>query len=186
MNKKIIASATPFLIAAACLVMSGCGGKEPNAIFDGLYLEYSLGPKSSCRLSFRKLEGKLFLMKVEPEDCMVRPDGMKGGEMKVTASLKSEEGKHLNWGELTNIWLPPDKRVRGKHTIPGGYMDVTAVKKWNEWDAAIVHGKIGLLEGKWYYDVKTGFLVGYEKTFAGATSIVLQLAHTNAAQRPAD
>jgi len=171
------------LVAMAGVVFLGCAkDKGPAFVFDGLYLEYTVGEDDTCRLEFTKVGDDLFLMKRDPEDCGVKPDGMAGGEMRVTGRLESEDGKRLNWGEYINLWIPPDVRKVGTHTIYGGREEVIAVEQWQDWQVAIVHGKIALLEGKWYYDVKTGFLVGFERTFAGESHLILHLTDTNAGE----
>ena len=65
--------------------------------------------------------------------------------------------------------------------------EVIEVKRWKEWEVAVINAQAagGFLQGTWYYDVKTGFLVGLEKTFGGEKNLILLLKETNARADPA-
>ena len=110
------------------------------------------------------------------------PDGYYKKELIVDKYLKSAKGRLLIWGEATQLWLPADSRKVGARSPGSGMGDVTEVKRWKEWEVAVISAKVagGFLQGTWYYDVETGFIVGYEKTFAGETSLILLLEETNA------
>lgn len=168
------------VLVLAGVAMLGCGkDKGPAFIFDGLYLEYAIGESSICRLEFSKVGDDVFLLKRDPEHCSVRPDGMTGAEMRVTGWLESEGGKRLIWGEYMNLWIPPDARKAGAQSVFGGQEKIE-IGQLEERTVAIINAKIALLEGKWYYDVKTGFLVGFDKTFVGESHVILRLLETNA------
>ena len=119
---------------------------------------------------------------MSPSSDTFLPDGYYKKELIVDKYLNSAKGKQLIWGEATQLWLPADSRKVGARSPGGGMGDVTEVKRWKEWEVAVINAQVagGFLQGTWYYDVATGFLVGFEKTFAGETNLIILLEETNA------
>jgi hypothetical protein len=153
--------------------MAGCGGGNLGApaVTDGLTLQYQVGEEYYCQVSFKAIDDKLFRVELEPPGCSVKPDGVSEEEMIVDAWLRLKDGRTPQWGEAVYLWLPESRRTVGKH----GAMEVSRAGEWGNWSVAVVEGSFGILSGVWYYDLKTGFLVGFEKTFAGDRSLIYKL-----------
>ena len=64
-------------------------------------------------------------------------------------------------------------RVRGGDNID-------EIKRWNKWEVGVVGANAaGVLKGTWYYDKKTGFLVGMKRDTAFFSSEEIILEDTN-------
>lgn len=161
------------LVVLAVAGHAGCGGGnlgEPG-VTDGLTLKYQVGEEWYCQVSFEAIDDKYFKVNLDPPDCSVKPDVGSGGEMVVDGWLRLKDGRTPQWGEAVYLWLPEFRRTVGKH----GAMEVSRTGEWGGWSVAIVEGSFGILSGVWYYDLKTGFLVGFEKTFAGDRNLIYKL-----------
>ena len=183
--KRIIASYSHKLFPCFFLfmMMSGCSGSSEPAVFDGLYLKYRIGTSSSCRISFDKISRNRFKVIMEPYNYSLCPGGYQDGkELIVDKFLRPAKKRLLSWGEAVLIWLPADTRKTGSRLHVGGLDSISEVKHWKEWEVAVITAQIGggFLTGTWYYDVKTGFLVGMEKEFAGDKNLIILLEETNA------
>lgn len=165
-----------------CLIMAGCSFISDPPVYNGLYLKYWDGTSNGCRISFEEIDGNLFSVTMSPSSGTFLPDGYYNKELIVNKYLKSAKGRLLIWGEAIQLWLPAGSRKVGARPPGGGMDDITEVKRWKEWEVAVINAKVagGFLQGTWYYDVETGFIVGYEKTFAGETNLILLLEETNA------
>ena len=182
MREAIYSSYLITLSILSCLVISGCSIGSDTPLFSGLYLKYWDGTSSGCRISFEEIDGNLFSVTMSTSSGTFLPDGYYNKELIVNTYLKSAKGRLLIWGEAIQLWVPAGSRKVGARPPGGGMGNVIEVQCWKEWEVAVVGAKVagGFLQGKWYYDVKTGFLVGYEKTFAGETNLILLLEETNA------
>jgi len=179
-GQKYVRTFSTLLLASLGLV-GGCdvGGVSPAR--DGLYLEYQVGESSSCALSFEDAGGGKFRVVAEPERCSLWPGAPSDGEVLVDHNLRPAGGGKLEWGEAVLLWLPKNKRKPGSYrsVAGGGGFSVSRVERWHDWDTAVIQAKIALLKGVWYYDVKTGFLVGMEKEFAYETNLIYLLVGSN-------
>ncbi len=182
MRKAINSFYLLILCILSCLFVAGCSSRSNPPVFNGLYLKYWDGTSSGCRLSFDDIDGNLFSVTMSPSSGTFLPDGYYNKELIVNKYLKSAKGRLLIWGEAIQIWLPAGSRKVGARPPGGGMGDVIEVKRWKKWEVAVIGAKVagGFLQGTWYYDVETGFIVGYEKTFAGETNLILLLEETNA------
>ena len=182
MREAIYSSYLITLSILSCLVISGCSIGSDTPLFSGLYLKYWDGTSSGCRISFDEIDGNLFSVTMAGSSGTFLPDGYYKKELIVNKYLKSAKGRLLIWGEATQLWLPADSRKVGARSPGSGMGEVTEIKHWKEWEVAVIGAKVagGFLQGTWYYDVVTGFIVGFEKTFAGETNLILLLEETNA------
>ena len=182
MRKANKSSCLLILSILSCLIISGCSNRSNAPVYSGLYLKYWDGTSSGCRISFEEIDGNLFSVTMSPSSGTFLPDGYYKKELIVDKYLKSAKGRLLIWGEAIQLWLPAGSRKVGARPPGGGMDDITEVKRWKEWEVAVINAKVagGFLQGTWYYDVETGFIVGYEKTFAGETNLILLLEETNA------
>ncbi len=101
----------------------------------------------------------------------------------VDRRLRTDDGP-VFWGELTGeygvLWLPSRMRQPGSYAH-GGRVVVSEVTSWGRWNVAVIEASVGrALRGFSYYDVATGWLVGYERELVGERHVLLTLKQTNA------
>ena len=142
------------IVAFAGFSVASCmfGPKAP--LEDGLYLSYQ-SADSSIRVTFEEISGNKYRATTTPG----------GGEKIVDKSLRTELGGIYEVGLLGPLWIPPGEVEVGGNAHGD---EVTEVKRWNGWEVGVVKASFGrgALQGEWYYEKKTGFLVGGSKTTA--------------------
>jgi len=182
MREAIYSSCLLNLSILSCLIISGCSNRSDPPVYSGLYLQYRDGTSGGCRISFDGIDGNLFSVTMSPSSATFLPHGYYKKELIVDEFLNSAKGDRLIWGEATLLWLSAGSRKVGARPPGGGMGGVIEVKRWKKWEVAVIGAQVagGFLQGTWYYDVKTGFLVGMEKTFAGEKNLILLLNETNA------
>ena len=80
--------------------------------------------------------------------------------------MRTADGLVFELGSLGPLWVPPSE-VREGGSAHG--TRVTEVRRWGNWEVGVVTASVGLggaLRGEWYYDTRTGFLVGGTKSTA--------------------
>ena len=120
---------------------------------DGLYLSYDFGG-SKRRVTFTEISKNKFRATITP--------GNK--EKIVNTRLKTDSGGIYEVGLLGPLWIPPSSVKVGGNAHGDR---VVEVKHWKRWDVGIVKASFGIggaLQGEWYYEKNTGFLVGGFKT----------------------
>jgi hypothetical protein len=171
-----------FVFPLIILLSIGCQKiNEQAPFFDGFYLNYSEvfgDPNNSediiwtrvIEYRFKKLEdgnfhisqevstheGKILEKKVEPTTFP-----MVGDDLSI-----DNKGIVLKGGDLINfinehpsyLWLPFDKRKKGTAVIEN-ILKVQKRMRWEDWDVLLVKGILG---NHFYYEMKTGILVGTE------------------------
>ena len=168
-----------FIIIAATTLLAACSFSGDQApLEDGLYLTYDFGG-SITRVRFEKIDSSRFRATVafgDPgDDTGYHPPAAK--PVVVDRKLKAEDGTTFEVGDLGPIWIPPSSVKKG------GYAHgdtIQTVKHWKNWDVGVVKASIGggALRGEWYYEKKTGFLVGGNRSSVmddtdGGTDFVL-------------
>jgi len=84
----------------------------------------------------------------------------------VDSRMRTANGLVYEIGSLGPLWVPPNE-VREGGSAHG--TRVTEVRRWENWEVGVVTASVGLggaLRGEWYYDTRTGFLVGGMKSTA--------------------
>ena len=153
-----------FIAVFSLLLLSACDSGKP-AMNESMYLEYKSGAGIACKIDFSKIKPGVYNVKFTPNPCGLQPAEFKNSEKdKVNSKLQPISGpKIITWGDGVNLWIPADKRKSGAHWNYNGAFAVSRVEKWNGWNCAIVTATVGALQSWWYYDVKSGFLVGVER-----------------------
>jgi len=193
MYKKLIA---PFIIAVVAI--SGCSLLKmlvPAPIEDGSYLEYKLSQaqyKDKARITFKEVKTGYYEVLVDDPGgilgCWYVPPNEKDNKIIVSKYMKRRSGAMLEVGQIGPIWVPISEREKGgKYSVDFTFSATTydEVKQWKTWKVYAVTASIfrGAIEGTWYFDTKTGFLVRSQlKTviasfFGGAP--YLELVDTN-------
>ncbi len=165
---------TAFLFIA--VILSDCSF-GPAPISDGLHLRYKLntmGEECFFDLIFSKTGNGRFNIAVTvtseyySRDTFIKPHE-KDGKIIVNKFMKRRNKKPLEIGEWGPLWIPPNKRKVGTNlgvdfTFSGTITDKT--EKWKNWNvyAVAVTMLSGAISSTWYYEVKTGFLVGCVNT----------------------
>ena len=148
-------------------LMPGCSKLneffEEAPLEDGLYLSYYFEKNESyVTIKFSKIHNNEFYATMETEyDNDEMSDGpyVNPKKVKVDKRLNKENGAPYNPDILGPMWTSPSS-IKSGGTIHGAY--INEIKPWNDWDVAVVKASFGrgAITGEWYYDKKTGFLVG--------------------------
>jgi hypothetical protein len=88
------------------------------------------------------------------------PPSSAQGDM-VDTHMRTADGGIFELGPLGPLWVPPSQFREGGRAH-GARVD--GVRRWENWDVGVVTASVGL--GEWYYDARTGFLVGGTKSTA--------------------
>jgi hypothetical protein len=84
------------------------------------------------------------------------------GNVSVDKRLKKENGYPYDAEVLGPLWTPPSSIKEGGsiHQTP-----IDGIKKWKDWNVGVIKASFGkgAITGTWYYDQRTGFLVGGRK-----------------------
>ena len=156
------------LLALAIVVTWRVTSREEAPISAGTFLVYDNGGVQ-MRLTFSPADGDRFDTNVSYGD----EDGTypsahpsPAPSNVVDTHMRTADGQVFELGSLGPLWVPPNDVRKGgsAHGTP-----VTEVRRWGNWEVGVVTTSVGLgaaLRGEWYYDTRTGFLVGGTKSTA--------------------
>lgn len=175
-KKLILFSTVKFLSITVMMIgfLSGCSKFlsffEQAPIEDGLYLSYYVD-EYWVTIEFSKIKNNKFYatQKFEYENEELNEYTQKPKRVIVNKRLVKENGVVYMPSELGPVWTDPST-IKPGGSIHGTYID--EVKKWNGWEVGVVKAGFGVggaITGTWYYDKKTGFLVG------GAIGTVMEI-----------
>jgi hypothetical protein len=138
---------------------------EQAPIEDGLYLTYSFGDATWVTVEFSKISSGKYYAEAKSEyedDESSETISSSYGRVVVDMNLKKENGYPYDAEVLGPMWTPPSS-IRKGGTIHGTYID--EIKKWEGWDVGVIKASFGrgAITGQWYYDKKTGFMVGGQR-----------------------
>ena len=141
---------------------------EQAPLEDGTYLSYNMSElsfgvteESWLTVEFKKISNSKFYASTESEyeDEMGETHISKGKRVIVDKRLNKENGAIYDADILGPLWTAPSSIKEGG-TIHGTYID--EVTQWNDWEVGVIRAGFGrgAITGTWYYEKKTGFLVG--------------------------
>ena len=164
MKNKLVVALLGLVVVGAWLSRSS----EEATITGGTFLEYDVGG-SLMRLTFSPADGDAFGTTVEYAD----DRGTFGADSRpasqgavVDTRLKTAAGGVYELGSLGPLWVSPSE-VHDGGSAHG--TRISEVRRWESWDVGVVTASVGMgmaLRGEWYYDTRTGFLVGGTKSTA--------------------
>ncbi len=164
MKNNLIAAILGLVMVSAWLN----GSSEEAPIDDGTFLVYDIGG-SRIRLTFSPTEGDEFRTSLEyaDEHGKFGTDDLPAGRGDIVdARMRTADGRIFELASLGPLWVPPSEVHEGG-SAHGTRID--AVRRWENWDVGVVTAAVGMgtaLRGEWYYDTRTGFLVGGTKSTA--------------------
>ena len=156
------------LLALAIVVTWRGVSREEAPISAGTFFVYDNGGMQ-MRLTFLPADGDRFDTNVSylDEDGTYPPAQPSSGPSTVVDTrMRTINGQIFELGSLGPLWVPPNE-VREGGSAHG--TRVTEVRRWGNWEVGVVTASVGLggaLRGEWYYDTRTGFLVGGKKSTA--------------------
>ncbi len=164
MRNNLVVALLGLVIVGALLARS----REESAISGGTFLVYDVGG-SAMRLTFSSTDGDGLSARVEYAD----DNGAFGtdeppatpGDV-VDARMQTADGRIFELGSLGPLWVPPSDVQEGGNA---NGTRIGKVRHWESWDVGVVTASVGMgmaLRGEWYYDTRTGFLVGGTKSTA--------------------
>jgi hypothetical protein len=162
--KNLVVALLGLVIVVAWLTKS----REESGVSGGTFLVYDVGG-SVMRLTFSPADGDGFGTSVEYAD-----DNGTFGADEVPASpgevvdtrMRTADGRIFELGSLGPLWVPPSD-VKEGGSAHG--TRIGEIRQWESWDVGVVTASVGMgmaLRGEWYYDTRTGFLVGGTKSTA--------------------
>ena len=164
MKNSVIVALLGFVLVAAWLGRSS----EEAHIDGGTFLVYDIGG-SMMRLTFSPANKDQFNTSFEYAD----EHGRSGtGELPATQGhivdtrMRMADGRIFELASLGPLWVPPSEVHEGGSAHGTRIGDV---RRWENWDVGVVTAAVGVgmaLRGEWYYDTRTGFLVGGTKSTA--------------------
>ena len=172
------------LMYLAALVCVGCGSADETAPFaNGQQLSYELGmgiDSVVLDVSIRWDGTDHFIVEVASEG--------RDGET-VRNDIRIDRYGRTAKGDLVSIvghpmWLPPSMREAGAEIVDDGSLRIRrSEKQWQGRHVLVATGAAGLGTVEWYYDKKTGFLVGSHAESMGS-SLGLKLVEHNVSGLP--
>ena len=175
-----------FVVALLGLVVMAAWqgrSREKADVEGGTFLVYDIGG-SMMRLTFLPANGDEFSTSFEYAD----EHGQFGtdaqlatrGEV-VDARMRTSDGRVFELASLGPLWVPPSEVHEGG-SAHGTRIEF--VRRWESWEVGVVTASVGMgaLQGEWYYDTRTGFLVGGLKSTAVSTpsqGLVFTLTDSN-------
>jgi hypothetical protein len=135
---------------------------EQAPLKDGLYLSYETGESTWITVEFSKAGSDQYYAtstnEYEDEETS-EIISSSANRVLVDQRLKKENGYPYDADNLGPLWTPASSIKQGG-AIHGTYID--GIKKWKSWNVAVIKASFGrgAITGTWYYDQKTGFLVG--------------------------
>ncbi len=151
-------------IAAAWSVIA----REQAPISAGTFLVYD-NAGMEMRLTFSPAGGGRFGTSISylGEDGMYESAQPSSAPSNVVDTrMRTTDGLVFELGSLGPLWVPPNE-VREGGSAHG--TRVSEVRRWENWEVGVVTASVGIggaLRGEWYYDTRTGFLVGGTKSTA--------------------
>ena len=136
--------------------------REEADVEDGTFLVYDIGG-SMMRLTFSPANGDGFSTSFEyaDEHGKFGTDALLAtrGDV-VDARMRVSDGRAFELASLGPLWVPPSEVHEGG-SAHGTRIEF--VRRWENWEVGVVTAEVGMgaaLRGEWYYDTRTGFLVG--------------------------
>ncbi len=169
MKNSVIVALLGFVLVAAWLGRSS----EEAHIDGGTFLVYDVGG-SMMRLTFSpadedEFDTSLFSTSFEyaDEHGSFGTDELPAtqGDL-VDAHMRTADGQIFELASLGPLWVPPSEVHEGGRAHGAR---IEKVRHWENWDVGVVTAGVGVgmaLRGEWYYDTRTGFLVGGTKSTA--------------------
>ena len=160
MKNKLGVALLALAIAGA---WSATAREEAAPISAGTFLVYD-NAGMRMRLTFSSADGDRFEANVEyaydQREFEPASPSPAQGHM-VDTHMRTADGGIFELGSLGPLWVPPSE-LREGGSAHGTRVD--GVRRWENWDVGVVTASVGL--GEWYYDARTGFLVGGTKSTA--------------------
>ncbi len=140
--------------------LSGCSSGDQAPLSDGLFLSYDFDG-SVIRVKFSQINADKFyaiLTVGVAEDGFSDPSTV-GNQKIVDKYLKTKSGTDYEAGSLGPVWVPPSSVKKGGNAHGD---TIQEIREWNGWKVGVVKASMGqgAMRGEWYYEKKTGFLVG--------------------------
>ena len=162
-NKLVVA-----FLALAIATAWSAKAREEAPVSAGTFLVYE-NAGMQTRLTFSPADGDRFGTNIEYADDRGTFEAAQRSPAQsdvVDTRMRTDDGRIFELGSLGPLWVPPSE-VREGGSAHGAR--VGEVRRWENWDVGVVTASVGLggaLRGEWYYDAKTGFLVGGTKSTA--------------------
>lgn len=143
------------------LLFYGCSlFSEKAPLEDGLFLSYDLAG-SLIRVAFSEIDEDKFYATLtfgSGEDAFSHPSSSENRKI-VDKRLKTERRAVYEAGILGPVWIPSSSVKNGGNAHGD---TVSEVREWEGWEVGVVKASFGrgALQGEWYYEKTTGFLVG--------------------------
>ena len=164
MKNNLVVALLGLVTVAAWLGRSS----EEAPIDDGTFLVYDIDG-SMMRLTFSPADEDEFSTSFEyaDEHGKFGTEGLPAtqGDI-VDARMRTADGQIFELASLGPLWVPPSQVHQGGSAHGARIGDV---RRWEKWDVGVVTAAVGVgmaLRGEWYYDTRTGFLVGGTKSTA--------------------
>ncbi len=142
--------------------------REEADVEGGTFLVYDIGG-SMMRLTFSPADEDEFSTSVEyaDEHGKFGTEGLPAtqGDI-VDTRMRTADGQIFELASLGPLWVPPSEVHQGGSAHG---TRIGEVRRWKRWDVGVVSAAVGAgmaLRGEWYYDSRTGFLVGGMKSTA--------------------
>lgn len=185
MKEKIISLITTCL-AVGLMVQTSCNRQdEITPLKDGLYLEYEFlmsGPigreEFALLVKFARNDRNHYRVNITgvgsgAERLQLQTEGK--SDMMVDEFFKTNRGNYLEVA-VGQLWLPRSRRRIGAKIREGR---IREIRNWQKWEVAVLHAGIASANMNWYYERRTGLLVGAEIEHMGA-GMYVTLRSTNA------
>ena len=164
MKNNLVVALLGLVTVAAWLGRSS----EEAPIDDGTFLVYDIDG-SMMRLTFSLADEDEFNTSFEyaDEHGKFGTEGLPAtqGDI-VDTRMRTADGQIFELASLGPLWVPPSKVHQGGSAHG---TRIGEVRRWEKWDVGVVTAVVGVgkaLRGEWYYDTRTGFLVGGTKNTA--------------------
>ncbi|MBU0468570.1 MAG: hypothetical protein KKF78_06690 [Candidatus Omnitrophica bacterium] len=152
------------------LFFVGCSSRTPSSIFDGAYLKYKID-SDYLTINFTKVSNKYFEVSlVSSDEKMLVNNFVKtnkeDGKVLVDRFMKRRDGKLLELkGVIGPVWVPEKFRKKGSNEgidLIFSAVQTDEIREWRSTQVYAVTASLfrGAVSGTWYYDVKSGVLVG--------------------------
>lgn len=162
-NKLVLA-----FLTLAIMVMWLVKSREESPISAGTFLEYDNGGMQ-MRLTFSPADDNRYgtnISYVEEDGTYASAQPSAAPSNVVDSRMRTANGQVFELGSLGPLWVPPNEVHEGGSAHG---TRVSEVRRWGNWEVGVVTASVGMggaLRGEWYYDTRTGFLVGGMKSTA--------------------
>jgi hypothetical protein len=156
------------LVALVIAVAWGITAREEAPISAGTFFVYD-NAGMQVRLTFSPTDADHFDANLEYADSRgtFEPAQRSSASVDVVDTrMRTTDGRIFELGLLGPLWVPPSE-VREGGSAHG--TRVREVRRWENWNVGVVTASVGIggaLRAEWYYDERTGFLVGGRKSTA--------------------